>query len=306
MRQRRALGVARRAARVLDVDRRRGSRGSPRARRGQPGRRAAPRVEELGPDQVVGAAGALAADRDHPFQRGQLVAHLGDHRQVVGRLELARGDQHPHTGVSERVGELVGAVGGVDVDEDRSDPCRARTAGSVHSAQLGAQIPTRSPGSTSSASRPRATVSTESVSSAQVWRTSWCRETRATAWGRSAATRAKSSPTVSRESSSSVAPAACDVVSVPMRPLPGRRPSAPIPPSIRTRGAPRRRNVICNHRGGARRHMPLLSGSPSRCSRPGAQRARWRGRRGSVRCGPRPVGARRSRSRRRVPRSRPP
>ena len=37
---------------------------------------------------------------------------------VVAGLERARGHQQPQTGLVDRVGQLVGAVGGVDVDQD--------------------------------------------------------------------------------------------------------------------------------------------------------------------------------------------
>ena len=61
------------------------------------------------------------AEEHHPLQRPAVVAHLVHHRAVVAGLELGRGDEQPQAGLVQRVGELVGAVGGVDVDQDRPD-----------------------------------------------------------------------------------------------------------------------------------------------------------------------------------------
>jgi hypothetical protein len=46
---------------------------------------------------------------------------LLDHRDVVGVLEGARGDQRAAAGLVQRVLEFVGPVGGVDVDEDHAE-----------------------------------------------------------------------------------------------------------------------------------------------------------------------------------------
>ena len=48
-------------------------------------------------------------------------AHLVDHGRVVARLERAGAEQQPHARLAQHVLELVRAVGGVDVDEDRAD-----------------------------------------------------------------------------------------------------------------------------------------------------------------------------------------
>ena len=61
-----------------------------------------------------------AADVDDLLDRG-LVDHLVDHRAVVAGLERRGRDQQPHPGLVQDVGQLVGAVRRVDVDQDRSD-----------------------------------------------------------------------------------------------------------------------------------------------------------------------------------------
>ena len=98
VRQRGALREARRAARVLDVD----------------------RVVEL---RRGLALGELVADTRSPpassasqssvsrnttlLEVGQLAAHLGDHRDVVRALERARGDERPAARLAQRVLELA-------------------------------------------------------------------------------------------------------------------------------------------------------------------------------------------------------
>ena len=51
----------------------------------------------------------------------QVRAHVLDHVDVVRRLERRGGEQHPAARLGERVLQLVGAVGRVDVDEDHAD-----------------------------------------------------------------------------------------------------------------------------------------------------------------------------------------
>ena len=87
VRERRALGRAGGAARVLDVDR---------------------LVEvELGPLDLVRRAAQqlvdLVAEEEDVLELGQVVAHLGDHRAVVGALELGRGDQRLAARLAQRV-----------------------------------------------------------------------------------------------------------------------------------------------------------------------------------------------------------
>jgi hypothetical protein len=112
MAERRALRRAGRAAGVLDVDGVAGRQlrlaGGERVRRDLRGA-----VEEAVPRRV--------ADPDHVIERRRLGRDLGDHRLVVGGLEGARGEQQPCPRLAQRVGQLGGAVGGVDVDEDRAD-----------------------------------------------------------------------------------------------------------------------------------------------------------------------------------------
>ncbi len=105
VRERRALGEARGAARVLDVDR------VVEAQLGKLGRGVAA-GQQLVPRRRV--------EEDHALQRRAARADLLDHRCVVGRLERGRGDEHPAARLVERVLELGGAVGRVDVDEDHA------------------------------------------------------------------------------------------------------------------------------------------------------------------------------------------
>ena len=109
--ERGALRVAGGPGGVLDVDR------VVRLQRGHPLR------ERLGGDRR--AAGdqlppVVGVDVDDPLQGRALVAHLLDHAAVVAGLEARRGEQQPHPALVHRVGELVGAVRRVDVDQDRS------------------------------------------------------------------------------------------------------------------------------------------------------------------------------------------
>ena len=111
MGERRALGVARRARRVLDVD----------------------RVVELQPGLALGellVADTLARrqellpvvlehDRLTQFRAG--AAHVREHAHVVGLAEAAGEDEHAHAGLLQRVGELTRLVRRIDGDEDRSD-----------------------------------------------------------------------------------------------------------------------------------------------------------------------------------------
>ncbi len=113
VRERRALRGAGRAARVLDVDRvAGGERGLARRQRVRPGLAGAR-------EQRVPLG---APEPEHVGQCGQLRADLLDHRDVVRRLERARGDQRPAAGLGERVAQLGRPVRRVDVDEHRADP----------------------------------------------------------------------------------------------------------------------------------------------------------------------------------------
>ena len=59
----------------------------------------------------------VRAEEGDLLEVGQLAADLLDHRDVVGALERGRRDQRPAAGLADRVGQLGGAVGGVEVDE---------------------------------------------------------------------------------------------------------------------------------------------------------------------------------------------
>ncbi len=124
--ERRALGPTGGAGGVLDVDRVVGrepgqSSGDGVVRQVGAGR------DQLGP--VVGA------DEDDALETGALGVGLADHRPVVARLEALRADQQAHAGLVDGVGELVGAVGRVDVDQDRPRawPWRTGRAPTRHS-----------------------------------------------------------------------------------------------------------------------------------------------------------------------------
>ena len=76
----------------------------------------------------VGATGTgdelvpLVLPEEHrPLQAGHLAVDLVDHLHVVGALERRGGEEHPAARLVEGVGQLVGAVRRVDVDEDHAD-----------------------------------------------------------------------------------------------------------------------------------------------------------------------------------------
>ena len=110
VRQRRPLRETRCTRGVLDVDRI--GVGQRRLTFGQPAC-----------GYGVGAQGlpVVGAQEDHLAQRGCLLAHLGDHPDVVAGLELGCRDQHPHLRLVEHIGQFVCPVGGVDVDQDGAD-----------------------------------------------------------------------------------------------------------------------------------------------------------------------------------------
>ena len=78
-----------------------------------------------GADALAGGQQARPAVRvvevDDALQGRVLLGRVRDHRAVVARLERRRADQQPHPALVDDVGELVGAVGRVDVDQDRAD-----------------------------------------------------------------------------------------------------------------------------------------------------------------------------------------
>jgi hypothetical protein len=105
-----ALGVAGRAGGVLDVDR--------LVRRQLPG-------EQLG-QRHAGVRHVVVAPLGRPeepdvLEGVEVAADLLDHGAVVAGLELRGRDQQPGAGLAKRVGQLVGAVRRVDVDQHRAD-----------------------------------------------------------------------------------------------------------------------------------------------------------------------------------------
>ena len=69
-------------------------------------------------EQLVPVGRAEVDDASQPVD---LAAHLLDHAAVVAGLERLRRDERRDAGLAEDVLQLVGAVAGVDVDEDRAD-----------------------------------------------------------------------------------------------------------------------------------------------------------------------------------------
>jgi hypothetical protein len=115
VRERRALGEARGAARVLDVDRIRG-------RESFPDRRQLGRIDRLSLGEQRLPVGC---PQEHDLlQRRQLTADLIDHRAVVRGLQRLGGDEHPAPRLAQRVLKLGGLVCGVDIDEDHPELCR--------------------------------------------------------------------------------------------------------------------------------------------------------------------------------------
>ena len=124
--ERRALGEAGGAARVLDVD-----RVVELQARGAVAQRLGVGAVRLG-EQLVPVG---RAEEDDALERREVAADLVDHRDVVRGLERLRADEQPAAGLLERVGELGRPVGGVDVHEDdarlRGRELRQRPLGAV-------------------------------------------------------------------------------------------------------------------------------------------------------------------------------
>ena len=120
------LGKPGGARRVLDVDR------VVRVERRRP--RAEVVLGDARPVGQQAGPAVLVVEVDDPLEGVELVGGLLDHRAVVAGPERRRADQHPHAALVHDVGELVGAVGRVDVDQDRADLRR----GELHERPLGA------------------------------------------------------------------------------------------------------------------------------------------------------------------------
>ena len=79
---------------------------------------------------------------------------FGDHRGVVARLEPLCRDQDAARGLGDGVDERLGAVGRVEVDEDRPDRRSSELDVDPFDVVRGLHIPTRSPGWTPRVSSP--------------------------------------------------------------------------------------------------------------------------------------------------------
>ena len=93
---------------------------------GSSGRRPARSGRQLAVRDGTTAAGdqlvpVVLPEEHRPFERRHVGRDLLDHVHVVRRLERRGGEQHPAARLVERVGQLVGPVGRVDVDEDDAD-----------------------------------------------------------------------------------------------------------------------------------------------------------------------------------------
>ncbi len=142
--------------------------------------------------------------RSRPGSSGR---DLLDHVDVVRRLERRGGEQHPAPRLVEGVRQLVGAVGRVDVDEDRRRSRRWRTAAASTRRSSGSTArPGRRPRGPSPIS-PVAQRSTRSAKSSYVQRTPWWRATSASRLPWAATVRARLAPIVSSSSGMSVGPA---------------------------------------------------------------------------------------------------
>ena len=108
----RSFGEAGRSARVLDVD---------RVHRVKAGGDAVDplRIDPLALGQE--ARPLVSAQEHDAFERVKPATDLADHRPVVRALERLRRDQHPASGLPERILELGGPIGGVEVDEDHPE-----------------------------------------------------------------------------------------------------------------------------------------------------------------------------------------
>jgi len=112
VRKRRALGEARRAGGVLDVDR------VVRRKRGLLLRE---QLRRTLPSLVQQRVPEFATDQDDVLELRRLRFRGFDHARVVGRLELLRRDHHLDPGLVQHELQLMRAVCRVDVDQDRAD-----------------------------------------------------------------------------------------------------------------------------------------------------------------------------------------
>ena len=114
VRQRRALGRARRAGGELDRD-----RIVELEARLPLGQLAVAGVARVGQEPLP-----VLLEHDRLAQRVAARAHVGEHGRVVRRAEATGHDEHAHARLAERVAELGGRAGRVDRDQDRADAGR--------------------------------------------------------------------------------------------------------------------------------------------------------------------------------------
>ena len=113
--QRGALGEPRRARGVLDVDRVIG------AQRRHTSGQGIQLIHSGGRPGCSQPVPAVLADVDHVVKVVTLGPHLVDHGPIVRRLVLDRADKHAHPRLSHDIGELMAAIGRVDIDQYRAD-----------------------------------------------------------------------------------------------------------------------------------------------------------------------------------------
>ena len=66
----------------------------------------------------------IVVEHQRPLQLGAAATHLVQHRSVRGLAEAAGQEQAADAGLIEDVFQLVGLVGGIDVDQDGADARR--------------------------------------------------------------------------------------------------------------------------------------------------------------------------------------
>ena len=113
-----------------------------------------------------GALGRGAVGHDDRLQRRELDARRPEHGDVVGAEEVGDGDQGAGAAATQDVGRLDALEPGVHRDEDGAGLEQAEQRRRSTRALLGAQIETRSPGSTPRATSAAPNVRARSSSSA--------------------------------------------------------------------------------------------------------------------------------------------
>ena len=114
--------------------------------------------------------------------RALAAARLFQDGAVIGARVVFAQENCPDARLRQHEAQLVRAVCRIDVDQHQAATGAARCS-RIHSTQLLAQIPTRSPGTSPRPASPRAVRSTSAANSPQVSRTSSWRTTRASPRG---------------------------------------------------------------------------------------------------------------------------